>query len=513
MRLSASLTRWLALALLLHLLAGVLSAGFLHTDEHFQTLEFLNFKLGGTPAAELPVEFQRAMRPWLQPCLYGLIAVAHRTLGIENPFTWAISFRLFSALLGWMSLVALALCAERLWFRDHSRAARAARTVAIASTALLWYLPALHARLSSENLGGALLLLGVCAYLLDERRRTLTARGVGLVFGLAFEARYQVGAMVAGFVAWMALIERAPARRWLDVLLGAGLAVAACTALDAWGYGRWVFAPWNYVQYNLLEGHGRAVGAPAPLGDFFRRALTETWPPLGLLLLVAFVIAWIRNPRHPLTWATLPLFLVHHALGHKELRFLFPIAHAGPVLLALAIADSPAPILPRTLITLIGRFAAPARVAFLCLAGWNTLALLISSALPVWAPIRLYEWLWEAAPAGLHYVGESPYSVLGSNLHFYRPRQLGLIGHASFDALPDDQDLLLFHRQRELPMSAGLAIRQRCNPAFSSLPAELVARLPGRLLERANNWTLFRCTARPLQSSPHGRPSVASPGS
>jgi len=35
---------------------------------------------------------------------------------------------------------------------------------------------------------------------------------------------------------------------------------------------------------------------------------------------------WLRNPRHPVSWATLPFVLAHVAIAHKEARFLFPLA-------------------------------------------------------------------------------------------------------------------------------------------------------------------------------------------
>ena len=64
----------------LAILAGVtiLTAWFSNTfyfpDEHYQVLEFMGLKLGITPAAELPWEFEARIRPWLQPLLYFLIA-------------------------------------------------------------------------------------------------------------------------------------------------------------------------------------------------------------------------------------------------------------------------------------------------------------------------------------------------------------------------------------------------------------------------------------------------------
>ncbi|MBK5097796.1 MAG: hypothetical protein JJE01_08435 [Gemmatimonadetes bacterium] len=48
---------WLLVALVLNLAAAYFSWGFHQFDEHFQILEFANYKLGNSPASDLPWEF------------------------------------------------------------------------------------------------------------------------------------------------------------------------------------------------------------------------------------------------------------------------------------------------------------------------------------------------------------------------------------------------------------------------------------------------------------------------
>jgi GPI mannosyltransferase 3 len=47
---------------------------------------------------------------------------------------------------------------------------------------------------------------------------------------------------------------------------------------------------------------------------------------ITLVLMVAMVAMWLRNPRHAVSWASLPFVLMHIAVAHKEARFLFPLA-------------------------------------------------------------------------------------------------------------------------------------------------------------------------------------------
>ena len=42
--------------------------------------------------------------------------------------------------------------------------------------------------------------------------------------------------------------------------------------------------------------------------------------------MAAMVAMWLRNPRHAVTWATLPFVAAHVLVAHKEARFLFPLA-------------------------------------------------------------------------------------------------------------------------------------------------------------------------------------------
>jgi phosphatidylinositol glycan class B len=48
--------------------------------------------------------------------------------------------------------------------------------------------------------------------------------------------------------------------------------------------------------------------------------------PLVIVMIVCAVRAWVKAPRHPLTWTTLPFVVIHNLISHKEERFLFPIA-------------------------------------------------------------------------------------------------------------------------------------------------------------------------------------------
>ena len=107
---------------LLVCLAAWCTTGYFHPDEHFQILEFANWKMGGTPTEVLPWEFYARMRPSLQPVLaIGFIRI-FQGIGIHDPFIWAFLLRLGTGLAtGWVLLQAgkrLLNETERSFFYD-----------------------------------------------------------------------------------------------------------------------------------------------------------------------------------------------------------------------------------------------------------------------------------------------------------------------------------------------------------------------------------------------------------
>lgn len=485
------LIRWLLISLGLHLVAAVFSTGYQNSDEHFQILEFLNTFLGGTPASSLPIEYGHLIRPWFQPFLYWVPVKLLMSIGIQNPFTWAFAARLLSSMIGWLSVVSLAVCVP-LWIQN----VRWQRLTVIALS-IFWCLPALHARTSSENLSGALFIIGLCwAIRIIHRTRKAPAlewAWVGVIWGLAFEARYQVGFMVAGGFFWLALVARKiasqngarlPLFKLAILFSGILAAIGLGSYLDYLGYGQWTFAPWNYFHFNLIQDYVSSTDV-SPWWDYFRRSWTESWPLLGFLTLMSMILFWIRDPWHPLTWSHAPLFLVHVAIGHKETRFLFPLVNSAPICLMLLILT---PVRGKPMSEWIFEKASlrwlSGGLVFL-----NGIALVSLSVVPASPTIRFYKAVYNRSIHELWYLpGENPYTVLGIPLYFYRAPELELTplqGSAPHHAF------WLASRSANLSTDSAPGVItpdliKSCEAVSHALPA-----IPA--LSRLRNWTLFEC--------------------
>jgi phosphatidylinositol glycan class B len=482
------LWRWLGISLLFHIAAAIFSVGFQNSDEHFQILEFLGYGLGKSPAADLSIEFHRQMRPWLQIFLYWIPVRGLRLLGIENPFFWATVIRLVSALVGWSSLVFLAKRA-RQWISDSQ-----GYRFAVVALSLTWFLPALHARHSSENLSGAMMTIAICLAVGSEAAHLLWA---GFLAGLAFECRYQVGVMGLGLFFWLIFIGRARWRSCLQFVMGAGLAIFLGTFLDRIGYGNWVFAPWNYFKFNLLEGHLDAAGI-YPFWDYFRRAWTESVPVLGFMTLAALIFAWFCFPRHPLTWAMGPFFIFHAWMGHKETRFLFPMMQVAPVALAQVLFVPPV----RSWSWIRLREKRFFRIFARVILGLNLLVLAVLTFSPALSSVRFFAAIYHVAretrPAGLvlHIEDEDPFVFGGVPMNFYRPSNLTLVRGGKQESSPvgSASEVVEWWVLPKAQSSSEFNKRAKsCEVHTSTYPLWLEQLIGRTRFAQIRNWTLFRC--------------------
>lgn len=316
------------------------SYGYFHPDEYFQVLHLARIKLGQVSDPAVPWEIAAEMRPWLQPALYTALGRALGWAGARDPFTFAFLCRLATGLVG-VGSVAAFLAASLRWVEgDEARRAHV-RVVTLAG-----FLPYLLVRTSSEALSAAAFTAGLSVLELagvSERRdpRPLAALAAGALFGVAFEARYQTAIMTLGYVAWLVVIARARPRTVIAVASGAALPVLVALPIDRWGYGAWTFPPLEYAAVNLFEGAAVLFGADPPF-SYLWASPANVFMPLVLALMACLFLSWWRRPRHVVTWVTLPFFVVHGLLSHKEERFLFPMVLLVLATPALATARDPA---------------------------------------------------------------------------------------------------------------------------------------------------------------------------
>lgn len=297
--------------------------GYHHPDEHFQIWEFASYKLGQTQASDLPWEFSEKMRPGLQPFLAFCMVWTTRLLGLDNPFVQVFLMR-------WLCGVA----ALFVYWKWASRLEQDLSSPVVArwvrfGILFFWMMPYLNVRFSSENTSaicffGGLLLL---AQELDNQKNRLNGRMIaaGLLLCLSFFFRYQIAFAGIGLGAWLLFQKKPAAAQWLSMITGALLGVGLGLLCDYWLYGEWVCTPYNYFFSNIVEGKAAGFGT-SPFWWYLTEMPVALLPPMSILLLVLCALGVWRKPAHLLSWCVIPFLLAHALVGHKEVRFLFPMA-------------------------------------------------------------------------------------------------------------------------------------------------------------------------------------------
>jgi phosphatidylinositol glycan class B len=239
-------------------------------------------------------------------------------LGLKDMFVLAFVLRLATGL---FSLGALAVFARALLpsleGEDEKRAF-------IRYLPLFGFLPYLFVRTASETFSAAFFALGLALATGNGSWPRLIL--AGLFCGLAFESRYQAALLGLGLFAWLVFIGRVRLSALAIFACGGLIALATGALADRWGYGQWVFPPLGYIDVNLLQGVAAHTFGREPVFAYLYLLPAQIFFAITLVLMAAMVCMWLRNPRHPVSWTTLPFVLAHMAVAHKEARFLFPLA-------------------------------------------------------------------------------------------------------------------------------------------------------------------------------------------
>ena len=85
------------------------------------------------------------IRPWLQPYIYYYFISLLKFFGISDPFSWSLAIRLFSSILGYLSIIYLFFTIKEDFFKKNSNF-----NYLLFFT--FWFYPFLHSRTSSEYL-------------------------------------------------------------------------------------------------------------------------------------------------------------------------------------------------------------------------------------------------------------------------------------------------------------------------------------------------------------------------
>ncbi len=464
---------WSLLSLVIMIITAWFSAGYFHPDEHYQVLEFCNYKMGLSPLKDLPWEYEAQCRTSLQPSLFLLFWKSMKIVGLDNPFLLINIVRVITAIAAWLTIRRLI----RTRIADFSTPKQ--QYLYVLFSFFLWFIPYLGVRYSAENIS-AMCFFWASTYLLDkENQQKYTANiWAGVLLGFSLMFRLQLAFAMVGVVIWVLFVAKLPIKNWLSILLGSCLAVGITVLVDRWFYGNWVFTPYKYFEVNIIKNVAANYGVQ-PFWHYIPKFIEIAIPPFSIVLLYLLIMGIKKIPTHLYTLSLLFFVLGHSAIGHKEFRFLFPML---PAMIYLCVIGAP------QLIDWYSRIKAVRIIGKILLVG-NFGIILFRMFTPSTEVVKYYEYLHRHAskqPATLVSFKHSPYRLDTIECNYYKPHNNNL----KIEVLPDTTALQAYMQAH--PSEQILYMCRSTNPKadIGTIPYKRVYCLfPEFVLSNnVNNW-------------------------
>ena len=413
------------------IIASIFSLGYHQSDEHFQILEFAGLKLGLTSASDLAWEYHYQMRSSFQPFLTVIIYRFFGIFGADNPFFISFFLRLLSGGLAFLSTLLLYKV-----YKNNITDKVLEKWYLILSF-LLWFNIYNGVRFSSENWSGIFFIIGFSCYFLFSKRNYLSFLTIGLLFGLSFLSRYQAAFLILGFSGWLLIIRKERFINITYIIIGGVSIVLVGTLIDKWFYGEWTLTTWNYFTQNIIEDKVSGFGVQ-PWWWYITSTIINGVPPFSLLFVLAFFINIIFKPKSPIVWSVLPFFIIHSLIGHKELRFMFPIIAFLPVMIIHGVEI----LQKKYSVNLSSNKYMKGFMKLFFIVNAGLLIIIIFK--PADSQISLYHKLYKdyREPTVLYYISGNPYDK-ALDIDYYKRKTLSIVQIASIDDIPKGENKLV----------------------------------------------------------------------
>ena len=275
-------------------------------DEYWQSLEVAHDLVFGYGHRTWEWAPETALRSFAHPVLFAAPYAALRLLGLDGTALFVLAPRLLQAALAAATDALVYLLARR-------RFGPAAAEWALACELGNWFTFFCAPRTLVNNLEA----LAALAALL-----TWPAPGVALALA---------GCLLrpSGALLWVPLglrelrRQRRPGAFLLREVALPGAALAAADfAFESWMYGRWVFPPLRFLEFNVLRG-GSAFYGVHPWHWY----LTQGFPAMAASLLPLMAVGALRAEDRTLAGVAAWGLAYHSCVPHKEFRFVLPSLH------------------------------------------------------------------------------------------------------------------------------------------------------------------------------------------
>ena len=468
------------ISLLLHLISAYFSFGFYSDDEHFQILEISAYLLG---INEVAIDDTRGyywewrdhirMRPWLQPLLYFYFINFFKFFNINDPFIWAFLIRLIASLFGFISLLVLFFTFKNYFLNKNYKF-----NLIIYFT--FWFYPFIHSRTSSENLGITLFIISMSFIYKLVKSENIYLKNLRL-----FCASYFLGiAMVVKFTLVFSIIPiflyiLFKIRKFFLLLifcLSIFISLITGVLIDSLMWERLSNTYFQFYKFNLTEDYGRLNDfGIEPWYYYFSEITKQLAPILSIFFLIGMIFHWIKKPFHILSLITFSTLLIFMIIGHKEVRYIFPIYIFAPLFI-IYFLNNFSNLNYLNLIKILAIFS-------------NVIFLLIALFYPFNEKVAIYKFVHKNVSKNeiVYYLNENPYKVNDMEPFFYTSF-LPKINKLPPKILNSNDFWLITNNFFELDNY----IKENCKIKYSTYPL-FIYKLKDYLTNLKTKWFILNC--------------------
>jgi len=319
------------LAFVVRILASIFSKGFIHPDEHYQSIEIAYYEIYGE--GYIPWEFEEGVRSWVYPGIVLLIFKLMIWIGVTNIETILIFVRLFSAFCSMITVITIYFLGKDLF--DERVGLVATIFVSFWSDFVFW-----SVRTMTDSITMHFAILGIYIivhYITKPKKTNLTEEQIsknkkiegivpgllaGLMFGLSFIFKFPTIILAFPFGLWLLIKKKWSAVSFL--VIGIGIMVVVQGIVDVFTWGSFLQSPIGYFNYNILTGQSENHG----ISPFFTYPVLmfDAYGDFFIIFLLFFFFGLNKEKKNLwFLFSALSFILVFSFIGHKEYRFILPV--------------------------------------------------------------------------------------------------------------------------------------------------------------------------------------------
>ena len=324
----------LLFGLIVQIIFCITGVGYFHPDQHFQIIEFSSLQLHKENAATAVWELESNIRPTLQVYIFSGFRIVCESFSITNPLNQLLLLRLIQGLLFWFFVNYISF-----FYNKYSTEKNLIITLLIINFS--WFLPYSRTLFSSEVTAALIFFPAIFWFhklQLEKSISILKLLIIGVLIGLSFYLRFQLGFAIAGFFTLIFFLNKLYKYSFY-VLIGFSLGVLFNVFVDYLFYHKIIFTPFVYFKINIIDGVAASFGEKSffyYLGVLVGLIIV---PPISILLLLQYFKISIQKFKHPFVISCLFFLVGHSMVAHKEERFLFTIINIIPIILSIGGLD------------------------------------------------------------------------------------------------------------------------------------------------------------------------------